>query len=93
MITLTDDDGAFAAQVAQAGKSRAKHRVSGDITESAFFVDFFNPVFTEAISLRIQSLGKTGRILRKASSVYFTVAALITSSGSNSLISSRVVKR
>lgn len=39
--------------------------------------------------LRIQSLGNTGRTLRKASSVYFTVAALMTNSGSNSLISSQ----
>ena len=45
MITLTDDDGAFAAQIAQAGKSRAKHRVSGDITESAFFVELLQSGF------------------------------------------------
>ena len=45
MIALTDDDGTFAAQIAQTGKSRAKHRVSGDITESAFFVELLQSGF------------------------------------------------
>ena len=93
MITLTDDDGAFAAQIAQAGKSRAKHRVSGDITESAFFVELLQSGFYRSNITQDTVFGQNRQILRKASSVYFTVAALITSSGSNSLISSRVVKR
>ena len=41
MVTLADDDGIFCIQVAQTGKSRAEHRMCRHITETAFFVEFF----------------------------------------------------
>ena len=82
MVTLADDDGIFCIQVAQTGKSRAEHRMCRHITETAFFVEFFqsglyrSDVADDAVFGSTQHLPESFR-------VYFTVAALITSSGSN----------
>ena len=39
MVSFTDDNCVLAAQIAEAGKCRTEHRVTGDIPESAFFVE------------------------------------------------------
>ena len=41
VVALGDDDGVLVAQVAEAGKGGAEHRVGGDVAEAALFVEPF----------------------------------------------------
>ena len=40
VVTFTDDDSILAAQIAEAGKRRAKHRMRRYITETTFLIEF-----------------------------------------------------
>ena len=41
MVSFADDNGIFRIQIAQAGKCGSEHGMCRDITETAFFVEFF----------------------------------------------------
>ena len=41
VVAFADDDGIFRIQVTQAGKSRSEHGMRRHVTETAFFIEFF----------------------------------------------------
>ena len=46
MISFADDNRILAAQIAETGKRRSEHRVTGNVAESAFFVELLQSCFT-----------------------------------------------
>lgn len=93
VVAFADDDGILRIQIVEAGKSGTEHRMRRHVAEAAFIVEFLQSGLYRSDVADDAVFGQYSSTWRKASSVYFTVTALMTSSGSKSLISSSVVKR